>query len=85
MNSPIRSFRDLDAWDAAMALAVSCYRLVKSLPLEKRFELSAQMRRAAVAVPSNIAEGHAAGTDGLFARHVRISLGSLGSLARSSK
>ena len=38
------------------------------------------MRRAAVSVPSNIAEGHAAGTDGLFARHVRISLGSLGEL-----
>ena len=80
MNSPIRSFRDLDAWDAAMALAVNCYRLAKSLPLEERFELSAQMRRAAVSVPSNIAEGHAAGTDGLFARHVRISLGSLGEL-----
>ena len=74
-KNPIRSFRDLDAWNVAMALAVNCYRVAKRLPAEERFELSAQIRRAAVSVPSNVAEGHASGSDGLFSRHVRISLG----------
>jgi four helix bundle protein len=81
MNSPIRSFRDLDAWDAAMTLAVECYQVSKRLPSEERFGLSAQIRRAAASVPSNIAEGHAAGSDGIFARHVRIALGSLAELS----
>ena len=43
MNAPIRSFKDLDAWDAAMTLAVQCYRVSKRLPVEERFELSAQL------------------------------------------
>jgi four helix bundle protein len=81
MNAPIRSFRDLDAWDAGMTLAVECYRISKRLPSEERFELSAQIRRAAASVPSNIAEGHATGSDGVFGRHVRISLGSLAELS----
>ena len=80
MTEPIRSFKDLDAWDAAMTLAVQCYRIAKRLPPEERFEMSAQIRRAAVSVPANIAEGHASGFDGIFARHVRIALGSLGEL-----
>jgi four helix bundle protein len=81
MNAPIRSFKDLDAWDAAITLAVQCYRVSKRLPVDERFELSSQIRRAAVSVPSNIAEGHAAGSDGLFARHVRVALGSLAELS----
>ena len=81
MNSnPIKSFRDLDAWNVAMALAVACYGMAKRLPAEERFELSSQIRSAAVSVPSNVAEGHSSGSDGIFARHVQISLGSVGEL-----
>jgi four helix bundle protein len=80
MKTPIRSFRDLDAWNVAMELAVACYRLAKRLPSDERFELSAQVRSAAVSVPANVAEGHSTGSDGLFLRHVRIALGSVGEL-----
>jgi len=77
---PIQSFRDLDAWNVATELAAACYRLARLLPADERFELSAQIRRAAVSVPSNVAEGHATGSEGLFGRHVRTSLGSVGEL-----
>ena len=48
--------------------------------MNERFELSAQIRRAAVSVPSNVAEGHAVGRSLRFLYHVRIALGSLGEL-----
>jgi four helix bundle protein len=63
-----------------MKLAVACYRMAKRLPQEERFELSAQIRSAAVSVPSNVAEGFSTRSDGLFARPVRYSLGSVGEL-----
>lgn len=56
---PLRSFRDLIVWQKAMLLAREIYQLVKMLPVEERYALSDQMRRAAVSVPSNIAEGQA--------------------------
>ena len=76
----VRSFRDLEAWQAGMDLAVAAHHLVRSLPIEHRFELAAQIRRAATSVPSNVAEGHAQRGDRLFLRHVRIALGSLAEL-----
>jgi four helix bundle protein len=51
------SFQDLIVWQKAMALTQEIYRLVKRLPKEELFSLSNQMRRAAVSIPSNIAEG----------------------------
>lgn len=63
-----------------MELAVGCYGAAKKLPPSERFELSAQIRRAATSVPANIAEGHATGRDGLCMRHLRIALGSVGEL-----
>ncbi len=78
MRAPIRSFRDLDVWQAGMDLVVAIYDLVGNLPPTERFELSAQMRRAVVSVPSNVAEGHAFRTwPKIYRRHVRIALGSL--------
>jgi 23S rRNA-intervening sequence protein len=56
---PIRSFRDLEVWQIAMDLVVSVYKVANRFPSSEKFELSAQVRRAAVSVPSNIAEGHA--------------------------
>jgi four helix bundle protein len=77
----ILSFRDLDAWQSAMSLAVAVYAVVKRLPADERFELSAQIRRAAVSVPSNIAEGYGhRDSPKTYAKHVRVALGSLAEL-----
>ena len=80
MQSDIRSFKDLDAWKVSIELALISYELAKRLPSTERFELSAQIRRAAVSVPSNVAEGQAVGKSLRFLYHVRIALGSLGEL-----
>ena len=77
----IQSFRDFDAWRIAMGLAESVYRLVERLPKIERFELASQMRRAAVSVASNVAEGHASGSDRRFRYHVGVSLGSVAELS----
>ena len=77
----ISSYRDLDVWQAAMDLVISIYDASKWFPRTEQFELVAQMRRAAVSVPSNIAEGHATGPGRRYRNHVRIALGSLAELA----
>jgi four helix bundle protein len=77
----IQSFRDLDAWQLAMNLAVLVYGAVRNLPGSERFGLSTQIRRAAVSVPSNVAEGQACGEDGRYVHHLRVAIGSLGELS----
>jgi len=54
----IRGYRDLIVWQKSMDLVDEIYRIVRFLPVEERFALSDQMRRAAVSIPSNIAEGY---------------------------
>jgi four helix bundle protein len=54
----VKSFRDLKAWRRAMEMTVSIYRLTQDFPKEEMYGLTSQMRRAAVSIPSNIAEGH---------------------------
>ena len=76
----ITNFRDLDAWNVAMELALQIYDAVNHLPAHERYEMSGQMRRAAVSIPSNVAEGHATGLRKRYRHHVRISLGSLAEL-----
>jgi four helix bundle protein len=78
--SEIVSFRDLDAWQCAMDLVVTTYKLAASLPPTEQFALSNQMRRAAVSIPSNIAEGQAGGPGKRYLQHVRIALASLAEL-----
>jgi four helix bundle protein len=80
MSEPIVSFRDLDAWKVAMDLGVLVYELVQHIPSSEKYELSAQMRRASVSIPSNVAEGQSYGTDGRYLHHVNIAIGSLGEL-----
>lgn len=53
----IKNYRDLLVWQKAMDLATEIYRLTNLLPREETYNLSSQMRRAAVSIPSNIAEG----------------------------
>jgi four helix bundle protein len=77
----IVSFRDLDAWTAAMDLTITTYGFCRRFPRDEQYGLVQQMRRAAVSVPSNIAEGHANGPGLRYRNHVRIALGSLAELA----
>jgi four helix bundle protein len=79
-TEPVRCFRDLIAWQVAMELTVVVYELVKHLPADERFELSAQIRRAAISIPANVAEGQACGEDGRYIHHLRIAIGSAGEL-----
>lgn len=79
-TSRIESLRDLDAWKIAMQLTVLVSGAAKQLPVDERFELSAQMRRAAVSIPANLAEGQACGEDGRYIHHLRTALGSQGEL-----
>ena len=73
---PLRSFRDLIVWQKAMRLARETYCLVKLLPMEERYALSDQMRRAAVSIPSNIAEGQSRHTKTEFIQFLHIAKGS---------
>jgi four helix bundle protein len=58
MKSHVTSYCDLIVWQRAMDLAVACHGIANGLPKEEAYGLAAQIRRAAVAVPANIAEGH---------------------------
>ena len=76
----VRSYRDLEAWKRATLLARDVYAATSMFPSEERFGLTAQMRRSAVSIASNIAEGHARATTREFLRFISISLGSLAKL-----
>ena len=71
----IQSFRDLSVWQKGMDLAVLVYKTTERLPRSEMFGLTSQIRRAAVSVPSNVAEGKAVGGQS-YPHHVRIALGS---------
>ena len=70
-------YQDLVVWQKAMELAQEIYQLVKLLPAEERYSLSDQMRRAAVSIPSNIAEGRGRGTDKDYKHFLCIAKGSV--------
>jgi four helix bundle protein len=72
----VQSFRDLLAWQRAIQLSVSVYRLTKGFPHEELYGLSSQIRRAAVSVPSNIAEGHGRLNTGEYRQFLGIARGS---------
>jgi four helix bundle protein len=76
MGQVIRDFTDLVIWQKAIQLGKEVYRLTKAFPADERFGLTAQVRRAAVSVASNVAEGHARqGKE--FAYFLSIARGSL--------
>ena len=72
-----KSYRDLLAWQKAMLFVEHVYRLTSSFPSEERYGLTSQVRRAAVSVPSNIAEGQGRRSDKELARFLGIAQGSL--------
>ncbi|MCI0366306.1 MAG: four helix bundle protein [Phycisphaerales bacterium] len=83
--SPIKSFRDLVAWQKAMALVYDTYQMTKRLPEDEQFGLVAQMRRCAVSIPSNIAEGQGRDTASDFLRFLHMARGSAQELSTQAE
>ncbi|MEN1680708.1 MAG: four helix bundle protein [Planctomycetota bacterium] len=76
----LAGYRDLEVWQAAMELVEEVYALTTAFPDEEKFGLVSQLRRAAVSVPSNIAEGHGRQSQGDMGRFASIARGSLSEL-----
>ena len=73
----VRSYRDLIAWQKSMALVTAIYTCTREFPKTELYGLAAQLRRAAVSVPSNIAEGQGRDSDKSFAQFLNQAQGSL--------
>jgi four helix bundle protein len=73
----VLTYRDLLAWQRGIDFVEQVYRVTQQFPREERYGLTNQLRRAAVSIPSNIAEGQGRGTGDAFANHLRISQGSI--------
>jgi four helix bundle protein len=75
----VASYRDLDVWQVGMDLVLDCYAVSGRFPAHERFGLTSQTRRAAVSIPSNVAEGHnrrSPHSNNVYRNHVSIALGS---------
>lgn len=73
----IKSFRDLQVWQKGVQLASLVYQTSRALPKDEQFGLISQMRRAAVSVPSNIAEGYGRRSRADYVRFLNMAMGSL--------
>ena len=80
MQTRPRNYKDLIVWQKGIALAKVVYRLTQAFPSEEKFGIIAQMRRAAVSVPSNIAEGQARHTTREFIQFISHAEGSVAEL-----
>ncbi|HVW38867.1 MAG TPA: four helix bundle protein [Pirellulales bacterium] len=76
----VRSYRDLDVWRLGIELVEEIYMVTRALPKSELYGLTSQMQRAAVSVPSNVAEGQQRESTKEFLHHVSYSLGSLAEL-----
>ena len=76
----MKTHKDLDVWQEGISLVIDVYKIIKQFPSEERFGLVDQIKRSAVSIPSNIAEGAARGSGKDFIRFLHISLGSLAEL-----
>jgi four helix bundle protein len=72
----IESYRDLRVWQTGMELVTDIYRLTESFPTYEKFGLTAQLRRAAISIVSNIAEGHGRSTRGEYLQQISTARGS---------
>jgi four helix bundle protein len=80
MNHGTQNYKDLLVWQKGIELAKSVYRLTQNFPSEEKFGLVSQMRRAAVSIPSNLAEGQARHTSGEFVQFISHAEGSAAEL-----
>ncbi len=76
----LRTYKDLLVWQRSFDMGLSVYELTRAFPAEERYGLSAQMRRAAVSISSNIAEGYARDTTRDYLRFLWVANGSLAEL-----
>ncbi len=79
-NPPAQGFRDLVVWQKGIELAKLTYSITRNFPTDEKFGLVSQMRRAAVSIPSNIAEGQARHTTGEFVQFISHAEGSVAEL-----
>lgn len=77
MAQGVRSYRDLLVWQKGMDLAADVYRLSRAWPKEEVYGLTSQARRAAAAIPANIAEGYGRQSTASYAQFLKIARGSL--------
>jgi len=80
MSTEVRSYKDLIIWQKAIDLVVEIYQVIKRFPREEIYGLSDQIKRSAVSVPSNIAEGQSRQHTAEFRQFLYIALGSLAEL-----
>ncbi len=73
----VQSYRDLGVWQQAMDFAAQAYELTSDFPDREKYGLTSQLRRSAVSVPSNIAEGHSRDSTCEFLHYFSITMGSL--------
>lgn len=73
-------FKDLNIWKLGMEIVEDVYVLSQKLPKEEKYGIVSQMKRAAVSIPSNIAEGHSRNYNKVFVQFLRTSLGSVSEL-----
>ena len=73
----LKSYKDLSVWQKAYQLCRDIYRATKQFPSEEKYELSSQIRKAAISIPSNIAEGYGRGTTREYLHALFIAYGSL--------
>ncbi len=76
----IRIYTKLDVWQKSMDLVAEIYAITKSFPKEELYTLTTQLRRAAISIPANIAEGRAKRTTRDFMRFINIAAGSAAEL-----
>jgi len=73
----VRNYRDLEVWQRGMELAAQIYEATKGFPTTETYGLTSQLRRAAVSVPSNIAEGHTRASTKEYLRQLAVAHGSI--------
>src|SRR5687767_11852132 len=77
MEKELKAFRKLIVWQRAHELTLMIYKAAEKFPKYEMFGLTSQIRRSAVSVEANIAEGYALGTSPNYLRHLNIAVGSL--------
>ena len=77
MGNGIKSFRDLEIWKRSISLAKKIYQISEAFPKTELYGLTTQLRRAAISIPSNIAEGHTRRHTKEFRQFLHVALGSL--------